>query len=343
LTGDGGEDMALLLENGEKVGAGQAAAVLFAAGTDRGIVNEIRSVETQIQQIELVRESDSAGNSAPTINSSAVNVSMELTRALSERSLEDIGSISARLRTLAYFGENGIGKGETDARLNELRSTLSALKAELERGAKYIYAHSAGVFSQETDGYEYLSPDTVNELSTQDLRAVMNTEKGGGTTGTSKVITDIRWYYAALMDYSEAKKLDGGSEVTVRFDRYCSDEVTMLVENVGVPDSNGECVVVLSARRNMAEISGARRVDGMVVYSKVNGIRVPKKAIRMDEDSQTCVYTLTGARAELKRVEIIHEVGEYYIVKNADAANDLREGDQVIVRGKALYDGKVVA
>ena len=41
-------------------------------------------------------------------------------------------------------------------------------------------------------------------------------------------------------------------------------------------------------------------------------------------------------------MEIIYEVGDNYIVKNTEDTKALREGDEIIVRGKGLYDGKVV-
>ena len=59
----------------------------------------------------------------------------------------------------------------------------------------------------------------------------------------------------------------------------------------------------------------------------------------MRDDGSTYVYVQTGLRAEARDVQLIHDFGEYYMVRG----ENLRAGDDVIVSGKGLFDGKVVA
>lgn len=136
----------------------------------------------------------------------------------------------------------------------------------------------------------------------------------------------------------------------------------MKIERVdGAQD--GACLVVLSSTRNLADTSMLRKQTVDIVFNSLEGIRVPKKAVRTEnravtdpETGETStkqvigVYVLTAAQAEFKAVEILADDGDYYLVKAVlpDVPTDnqlktaFRAGDQVIVSSDELYDGKVM-
>lgn len=59
---------------------------------------------------------------------------------------------------------------------------------------------------------------------------------------------------------------------------------------------------------------------------------------------------VVGARAEFKPVDIVDDEEDYYLVRavavapgdNNEAKRSLRAGDEIILSGEELYDGKVV-
>ena len=60
-----------------------------------------------------------------------------------------------------------------------------------------------------------------------------------------------------------------------------------------------------------------------------------------DEDvDRLCVFTMTGLQAERKRVDLIF-AGEEYCLLSSEGTDALREGNEVIVETKTLYNGKV--
>ena len=69
---------------------------------------------------------------------------------------------------------------------------------------------------------------------------------------------------------------------------------------------------------------------------------MPRKALRAP-DSVPGVYVLTGMQIEFKPVEIIYTGEDYIICKKSDSDDALRLYDQVVVKGKNLYDGKIVS
>ena len=126
---------------------------------------------------------------------------------------------------------------------------------------------------------------------------------------------------------------------------------------------DGACLVVLSSTRNLADTSMLRKQTVDIVFNSLEGIRVPKKAVRTENreitDSETGetttkqvigVYVLTAAQAEFKAVEILADDGDYYLVQavlpevptDNQLKTALRAGDKVIVSSDELYDGKVM-
>ena len=55
------------------------------------------------------------------------------------------------------------------------------------------------------------------------------------------------------------------------------------------------------------------------------------------------VYALTHGRSEFKEAEIIHEGGDYYVVRPVGSGRKvLRAGDTVITHGTGLQDGLLI-
>ena len=83
---------------------------------------------------------------------------------------------------------------------------------------------------------------------------------------------------------------------------------------------------------------------------------MPKAALRLQTGTQTDeetgeeteihttgVYAVVSGRMEFKPVEIIAEGSDFYVVRAArEGSRALRSGDQVVVQGTDLYDGKLV-
>lgn len=166
-----------------------------------------------------------------------------------------------------------------------------------------------------------------------------------------KLVTDSTWYLAALVDETAAAGMKG--TVTVRFSTDYSGTVDMTVERVS-PAENGRAVVVLSANRYLAQTAMLRYQTVDLVYDSITGIRVPKRAVRMEDgpagedgapgEPVLGVYTVTGLQAEWKPVDILWEDTDFYLVRPVDeaASNALHPGDEVITGGTDLADGKVI-
>lgn len=124
----------------------------------------------------------------------------------------------------------------------------------------------------------------------------------------------------------------------------------MRVERIGLPEG-GRVSVILSSTHYLSDTTLLRRQTVEIVYSSITGIRVPKNALLQDEEGQWGVYVVVGPQAEFKPVTIVGDNLDYYLVQPLVGATDLdkntakkalRPGDEIIIRGEGLFDGKVV-
>ena len=53
-----------------------------------------------------------------------------------------------------------------------------------------------------------------------------------------------------------------------------------------------------------------------------------------------CVFTMTGLQAERKIVDLVY-AGEEYCLLSSEGNDALREGNEVIVQARDLYNGRV--
>ena len=94
----------------------------------------------------------------------------------------------------------------------------------------------------------------------------------------------------------------------------------------------------------MQNVTMLRQQSADVVFASYSGLRVPKDAVRVNENGKIGVYILEGAVARWKPINILHDNGESYVAAlDKSSTNNLWPGDEIIVGAKDLYNGKVVS
>ena len=73
---------------------------------------------------------------------------------------------------------------------------------------------------------------------------------------------------------------------------------------------------------------------------------MPVRAIRFidgEKGKVPVVYVITAERMEMKYVEILYRSDDFVILDRGTGKNALRAGNEVIVDGKGLEDGKAIS
>ena len=316
-----------IINDGEKVAAGQAIAVEYLSSAALETASEIRSLRLMIAQLET-----SGGSAAA--EAARLKSVMDLSGAVQRGDFVRLDELSLSIET-DIFTENSNAAVDLPA----MKARLEALEAKTD-GVRIIYAPVSGTFSQVIDGFELVTPDALYDILPADLSRLFSAP--AKVSGSCKLVTEFKWYYAALMDAVDASHLSDGRQITVQFSGAYVASVDMTVEYVGKREDDKR-VVLFSSTRSVHELAPLRQLQADVISGVVTGIRVPKDAIRLDDDGDTFVFVQTGVRAEQVAVEILVESGDSYLVRDgAESGSILRAGSTIIVKANNLFDGKVV-
>ncbi len=323
-------------EEGKRVSGGYAVAEAFDSEEGLQRAMRIGELNKRIASLEAQQSRWSAAEDLQQLDKTIEDDCALLRSAALRRSFETLEETALSLQSLTFtaFGDTA----EVAARLREYRQELSELQQRASSRSAIVTSPRSGLFSSQVDGWEDLNADALDSIGAEALAELMKEERKADDTALCKLVYGNSWYYAALVEDREAQRLRPGSTAEVRFGRYYGQELKMTVEWIST-EENGYRAVLFSCSTNMADVLSMRLQEAELVFSQESGLRIPRQALRVSEDGTAFVYVQTGLRAEAKTVELVRDFGDYYVVRG----ENLRAGDEVIVSGKGLYDGKVVA
>lgn len=365
LTGQGGT-VELLPDEGEKVSRGETVALFYQS--DDGLTQRQTLQQLLLEQEQLEYALAQAGGSSDSaqLSTRVADAIADLRGAASSGDLTGLESQTLELKSLIYkhsytFNQEGDSTAALQASLDEVNAQIQTLTAQASQSTSRVTASQSGVFSGLVDGYESLiTPDMLDSITPSQLEQLARQTPTENTSAIGKLITNSTWYFACTLPEEDAERLVEGRTITVRFSRDWSGEVDMEVERMSDPE-NGKVVVVLSADKFLSDTTLLRRQTVELVFDTVSGIRLPKEALRVEQQtttdpdteeekqvSVTGVYALVGQRAEFKEVTVLAEEDDYILVKAASTETPtqekkaLRAGDKIIISSGELYDGKVI-
>lgn len=232
------------------------------------------------------------------------------------------------------------GEAVTRETVARLEAEVYALQSASISGSTELLAPVSGIFSAVTDGYEHLTPALLADLTVGALETLLESGAVQAENSAGKIVSSHKWYYAALLSAEDAVRLTVGSAVSIELQRSYPSPLEMQVVSVS-GTQNGQCAVVFSCSRALAETLTLRQATALVVFREHSGLRVPAEALRADENGVTYVYTVTGMQAERKNVTVVYE-GDTFFLVSSPGADGLRAGNEIIVGGEDLFDGKVL-
>lgn len=366
LTNTGGV-VELLPQEGEKVAKGGTVALLYQDSSGLEQKQQLQQLQLEKEQLEYALErSDVGGGDSGQLSEQVLDAIVALRASVASGDLTGLESQAMDLKSLVYKREyaytDTTGEGEDSAAsiqaaLDSVNSQISALSSQTAQSTNRVTASQSGVFSGYVDGYEsLLTLDMLGTITAGQLAQLARERPAEDNAAIGKLITDTTWYFACTLPEEDAGRLVEGRKVTVRFSRDWSGEVSMTVERIGDP-TDGQCVVVLSTDKYLSDTTLLRRQTVELVFDSITGVRVPKEALRVEEQTVTDeetgeesqvsvpgVYALVGEQAEFKPVTILSQSDSFALVEAADMTDrkGLRAGDIVIVASEDLYDGKVI-
>lgn len=250
-----------------------------------------------------------------------------------EKAYQLLASINRMQSALGTNTDFSVQLTALNARLTELNASLPQVKGQ-------ITAAESGYFVSKTDGFETVfSGNALDEITPEHLNSATPKENGSNVIG--KIVSDYEWYIATNVSINQSLNYKVGDTLKLLTSVQSSPELTVTVKQINISENGSEAVVVFSCNEMNSELATMRSGPMTVVKAEYSGLRVSKSALRV-VDGERGVYVLSGMQINFVPVEILYSNDSIIICKKNNDSR-LKLYDRVVVKGRNLYDGKIVS
>lgn len=343
VSGETGGALHFVTQDGSRVAKGGVIADIYQSADASVTVSKISELQKSIDDIEEMQSyNDVQAADLSLANNKVKNALNELVRSTADGNFSNANDDSGAL--LNSLNRRQLITGEqTDfsAQLAALNEQLATLKSTLPAAIGNIRAQSSGYFVSASDGYEtVLSGLDTTEITPEFLDSMSPGEVPQDAIG--KIVSDYEWYIAAKVDINESLKYKEGDTLVARTMLKSTPELSVKVERINISAAGDNAAIVLSCQQMNSELATMRTGIMTLVSKTYTGLKIPRKSLRV-VDGKTGVYVLSGITLKFVEVEVIFS-GDDYIICSQEKSNEsvLRLYDEVVLKGKKLYDGKIV-
>lgn len=337
--------MHFLIGDGERVAKNGVIADIYNSESDSVAVNKIADIKKQLENINTIQSyNDLAAVDIELLNG---KISETLSNMLFDAKSGSYNSVySYKNDLLTMLNRKTMVTGtdyDFSAQTAALESELSSLQASLNDPASNVRAEESGFFVSTVDGYEgVLTTDDLSLYTPEFLDTVSEAEK---ETCVGKIVSDYTWYIAVTVDEVKAQKYKIGDSVKLHTNLKNNPDLSVRVAAINKGENNARAVIVFSCKEMNTDLATIRKLSLTVVEGVYEGLKVKKSALRV-VDGERGVFVVSGMELKFVKVSVIYsnDDADYAICeKSADIDKTvLRLYDKVIVKGKNLYDGKII-
>ena len=331
------------VSDGEKIAKGGVIAHIYDGDSASANATKIEELKAQLKNIEEIE----GYNNMMAVDLSTVNakISSYYNDFVFNSSLGRYDKLSESVSgLLTMMTRKKVATGEqTD--FSSLKDAINIQINQLSQSSGNvkgsIKASVSGYFVSVVDNYEdklstkdlsVFTPDYFNELTAgEDTQDVIG-----------KIVYDYKWYIAGLVPINDSKFYKIGETVTLKTTTTSNPRLTAKVERVNLSPTGDNAVIIFSCNEMSSELATMRSGAITIIKNEYSGLKVDSKALRV-VDGKTGVYIVSGLEAKFVEANILYSNDSYAIceLNNSDSSK-LRLYDEVIVKGKNLYDGKII-
>lgn len=335
-----GERYLILCEEGERVQVGTELVRVYPDTTSE---EDIASLEAELSLQKLLRDSGTARleKLRDTVVLKIESKTLSLERALSVGNLVLAEREESELAALMLLRERLVGTVSLDQAIAENEARIASLTARLGEPRAVVTSPAVGWFSSLCDGYESaLAYDDLMALDQQSLLALFETQ--GEQAARIKLILSHETYAVASVSEAEAREFS----LYGRYDVTLDGEALSLTLEKTVFQNQSDRVALIFSTTALSKSVWLRRISPLsLTLESHEGFKIPVSAI-VSENGVLGVYILKGFRVEFREVSMVYRDGNIALCETdftPSVYRALAENDNVIIKGKDLYDGKIVS
>ncbi|HAP79233.1 MAG TPA: hypothetical protein DCQ78_03520 [Ruminococcus sp.] len=329
------------VSDGGKVGKGSVIAEIYPSSEQIQINQQISSLEDELALLKKIQNPGTIESAQP--SSLSVLIQEQYRNLIYYRDLKNYSKISEKEENLLVYLSTYQLLTNSDVsftdRISEITAEINNLKLEMSQPVDVKTSDRSAYFVSYCDGYEdELKKSNIENLTADYLKTVED-KKLTDENIIGKTIDSYEWYIAGIVDNTN-KSYEAGQRIKIKTESSPEEhdaEIIDVIDN-GNP---AESVIVASSDEFGYSLVQHRCERTEIIKGVYNGLKVPRKAIRFQKNSDSdekCkgVYILQGEQVVFRKIDVIYEGNDYVLSKvfSKDEGTDyLALYDDIIVEG----------
>ena len=312
--------LAASVSDGTHVHVGEEVAAVYSVSDPQAEAN-LRAMREQLSLLRDYAATNRGAKDAAAVDSRIYSILSQMKTLAARNDLAGVCEMRSEL--LAELNErdvaSGVSDGNFDTLIASVESSIAAETAKLGSLNAIVTAPRAGWYYSAADGFESaFDPDILDSLTVPAFEKLI-TEPPASTQGCGgKLALDFEWFLAIELGSDDAALLKEGDETSVSFAYNGGASLPMEVRRVVNDPDSDKSLVVLSCGEVLPGFSFARCQTVDVAVESLAGFPVPRSAVRL-VDGQLGVYTFDGVYANFRRIVVLREFEDEYLVKTDTA------------------------
>ena len=329
--------------DGTRAAKGGTIAEIYSDTSVSGKISRMQAVQSELDSISQIEEYNNV--MAPDMDIVGGKVNDSLNAVIRAGAAGNFGTAPELFEQLVTnINRRQVLTGEIkdfSAKKAELNKELADLKSSIPKPTGKVIAEVSGYFVSSIDGYEQVfTAKDLTKVTPEFLKKAKPGKQPENAIG--KIVSDYEWYIAAEMGINDCLKYKEGDSLTIKTAVKSAPELSVTVNCINLSKDNSTAVVVFACQQMNGDLATMRRGPVTVVNKVYSGLKLSKKDLRV-VDGVTGVYTVSGMRLKFVPVNVLYSTEDFIICEQQVSEKTvLRLYDEVVTKGKGLYDGKVI-
>jgi hypothetical protein len=322
--------------DGGKVAVDSVIAYVYSSEDDILLFSKIKQLEEERDILTAAQNPGTTAAAQPEFISKLISDSYLAVMKYSAAG--DFVSLEAErknLQTLTGIYQILVRKEVSyNTQIAELSEEIARLKATAPEPLSTVVSGESGYFAAYTDGYEdILKPENAETLTKAFIEKIISENNGSRNTNTpGKIIGDYKWRMAGLISADDVFP-GSGSTVMMRISGL-SEPVPAMVDEILQTDDPEVMIIIISCAE-FGEAFVERRTENCeLIINDYTGIRIPRSAIRFNDQNEAGVYIIEGQKITFRKIKPLFESESYIISEKMSDKTYVAEFDDIIVRGE---------
>lgn len=337
-----------IYRDGSHVAANSKISKKYYKESDIENLEKIKKLDDKINSLEKIQKSaKTSEQNLNDLNNQVYSTYFDLNEALKQNNYQSYFKLKNKIIDCFNKKQLLIGKvkdfNDSIKNLKKQRASISNLISSYE--PKTIKTPIAGYICSKIDGFEEeCSLEKVKNLNSNQLEELYNCcckNKNNFSLG-NKIIYDPQVFLKVLLPSESSFDGNVGSMFVLNLQQINEEFDAELIDfNLG---KNGQKGLATFEINSMTEkLASLRKSKVEINFKNYYGLKINKSAVRKNEQNETGVYVKIGSFLKFKLVDILTENDDFIISKIHDEnENYVRELDEVVIKGKDLYNRKKI-